>query len=223
MKISRNQNIPEEFSACVEYCGNQKGQYTPMDWNYVQSLFDLKSETWNWTLFWIPQKGHIALLMEEEGQTALFTLFGAVDQVVAQQLIHCAEAEALEHGYKNMEGPTLFNTYHDYRFRTSRPNWDYFFKEPRNPEEYPQWFSENGFEVKHRYESRKVAKADTSLVFLSKEEFTASLEAIDFTFHPITEELWRENHETFRTFIHSIFSNNPAYQPIPAASGGRLF
>ncbi|MFN2428640.1 MAG: hypothetical protein ABR574_01400 [Cryomorphaceae bacterium] len=119
-----------------------------------------------------------------------------------------------QRGYKNLEGPIHFNTFHRYRLRLQSPSWGMFNREPVNPEYYPTFLEKLGFRPKHTYESRLIKTEVVPEVYQSKKDLVASVRDLPFEFIPLSEEIWVERETEVFELINTVFGLNPGFQSI---------
>ncbi len=72
---------------------------------------------------------------------------------IAQELLSLAQDRFIKNGVETIYGPINGNTWNQYRFVTSGFTNKPFVFEPFNPESYPRYFIESGFEIAASYES----------------------------------------------------------------------
>lgn len=79
--------------------------------------------------------------------------FAAVDAASAKPVLDAAMTRLAEAGRRLAVGPMNGNTWRRHRFVIESDGRGPFLLEPRNPEIYPEWWRQAGFEVLSRYSS----------------------------------------------------------------------
>lgn len=120
-----------------------------------------------------------------------------------------------DRGYRRVEGPLNFNTFHRYRLRLGTPSWKMFNREPVNPEYYPEFLKKLGFKYHHTYQSRLLNTNVVPEVYQSKKELMDSVRDLPFEFIPLNPETWAEKELEIFELINRIFGLNPGFQAIP--------
>ncbi|HEX8427911.1 hypothetical protein [Hymenobacter sp.] len=153
------------------------------------------------------------------GATAYFGYWETTsDLTLNQEAFAQLSATARQRGYRTLQGPLNFNTFHSYRLRLGAPpSWSYFDKEPINPTYYPELLSRLGFTPVLSFESRLIELATVPTVYEDKASLLAALSTLPYDFIPLTPTTWRQYEPELFELVQQIFSANPAYQPIPEA------
>ena len=139
------------------------------------------------------------------------------DSSLNQQAFALLEADARQRGRTYLAGPLHFNTFHRYRLRLGEPpSWGQFDREPVNPAFYPHLLEQLGFWVRSRFESRLFRTDTIPLAYDAKQALLAGLAQLPFDVIPLTPAVWAVYANELRELIHLIFSQNPAYRPVPA-------
>ncbi len=105
-------------------------------------------------------RGRVAAMIHPElyahkEKTGLLGLFDCDNDFdIARSLLDAAILYLKEKGCKTVWGPMDFSIWHQYRFMSSGFERHPFYGEPRNPEYYPAFFEQYGFETKTSWESQ---------------------------------------------------------------------
>ena len=145
------------------------------------------------------------------------------DLTVNQQAFDLLEDDARQRGRKTIVGPLNFSTFHAYRLRlTEAPSWGRFDREPATPAYYPGLLARLGFQVRSRFESRMIHSQDIPIAYADKGQLLAAFAQFPFEVIPLKPDTWVRYETELIELVHQVFSENPAYKPIPEAQF-RLF
>lgn len=122
------------------------------------------------------------------------------------------ERWAREQGAAVLYGPIQFNTAHSYRFRLSGPS-DFapFLGEPYNPDSYPRYWEEQGFQLARRYSSQLIPMQKLHQALTIFQPLREALLAEGYRFECPTVESWLRHLPTIHEMVDAIFSQNFAY------------
>lgn len=95
-----------------------------------------------------------AMIHPEHPHQGLVGLYDCVnDELVSNALLDAAIGFLKSRNCKSVVGPMNFSIYQSYRFMTEGFEEESYFGEPRNPEYYPAFFKNYGFQLKHYWSS----------------------------------------------------------------------
>ncbi len=94
-----------------------------------------------------------ASLWYQENEIGYLGNFYSQSSEISSELLNLAQEKFSKNGVKTIFGPINGSTWNQYRFVTSGFTNKPFVFEPFNPESYPRYFIEFGFEVAASYES----------------------------------------------------------------------
>lgn len=160
--------------------------------------------------------GHAALWWKEspvyEGHpVGAIGGFSAIDPQAAKKILNAADDRLREAGSKLAVGPMNGNTWRRYRFVVESTGCDSYFMEPRNPETYPQWWRDCGYQSLSRYSSSFVTLTGESTVPAGLEE---RLSRSDIHIRPIAPDRYEEDLRAIHAISLSSFSRAFLYTPL---------
>lgn len=169
-------------------------------------------------LFCIPGRARVAAFFDPElriddepaGYLGFFESTG--DKDAHAEVLRRAEDWLRQRGVHQLYGPVQFNTAHSYRFRLSRsPGFAPFLGEPQNPETYPRFWEELGFELTRRFSSQLIPMPQLYQALTLFQPLRESLLAEGYRFECPTVQAWLQHLPTLHEMVDSIFSQNFAY------------
>lgn len=122
-----------------------------------------------------------------------------------------------------MEGPKNFNTFHDYRLRTSAASWHQFTREPVNPLYYPELLEGVGYTLDFQYESRLISCSVVPAVYGTKQDLVREVKSLPYDFIPLTRAGWLQYASAIYDLVGKIFGMNPGYLAVSAAEFELLY
>jgi GNAT superfamily N-acetyltransferase len=133
-------------------------------------------------------------------------------------------ADAVHFRKDTIAGPLHFNTYQRYRLRLGAPpSWHQFDREPVNPGYYPNLLRQAGFTPSLTFQSQLLRAEALPRLYQEKSPALEKLGQIQFDFIPVTPASWELLAEEIYQLIHQVFSQNPAYKPVPRAQFELLY
>jgi GNAT superfamily N-acetyltransferase len=142
--------------------------------------------------------------------------FAATSAAATKLLLDAACLRCKEAGCGLVVGPMDGTTWRRYRFISRRGEVPPFFMEPNNPEEYPRWWQEAGFEVDALYFSALVddlKKEDPRLARVKQRLAQSS----GLRIRSIELERFSAELEAIHALSLIAFASNHLYSPIGAA------
>jgi hypothetical protein len=160
----------------------------------------------------------------EGEQVAYFGFWETHDDFdVNAQLFAEFESWAKQQGAQRIYGPISFSTYGDNRLRIDGFDNKPFIGEPANPEYYPQFLQQLGYDIKYGYASyiHEDSRGLAMQMQAPLEQALTRLEQSDlgkFSIEKLDGETWMSHLDQLYPLVDMIFKQNFAYTPISEAT-----
>lgn len=137
--------------------------------------------------------------------------FAATDGESARLLLEAATRHLHRNGCTLAVGPMNGNTWRSYRFVSDSDGRKPFLLEPRNPEAYPNWWREAGFEKLSAYSSSLMPLDGTEAV---SSALRARIERSGIVIRPLDVDHYDEELGLIHELSLRSFSHNFLYTPL---------
>jgi GNAT superfamily N-acetyltransferase len=140
--------------------------------------------------------------------------FAARDEQAAKHLLHGAEDSLRDAGCRIAVGPMNGNTWRRHRYVTESDGRGPFLLEPRNPDEYPDWWRRAGFGELSRYSSSVIELDGQTTVEPWLEE---RLESSGLAIRPLDPNHYDDDLRRIHAISLRSFTANFLYTPLEEA------
>jgi hypothetical protein len=191
----------------------------------VRQLFAQEAAQYEIVIYTDHQNVRLVGLFPHAGEVAYFGFWETTDDLALNAeafALLAADADWL--GKTSIVGPLHFNTFQRYRLRLGEaPDWQQFDREPVNPPYYPRLLDGLGYAPSLHFESRRVRADAVPLAYRQKQSALAEISHIPFDFTALTPATWPLLADELYQLVHEVFSQNPAFKPVPRAQFDALY
>ncbi len=202
-------DLPKKIYANLNYFPQEANEYA------VKKLLDLECEGYTIYFYYIPEKVRLVGIFPSKGDVCNFGFWETInDQEVNEKIFEAFHSDAINKGFKTIEGPFHFNTPYRYRLRLTTPKWGMFDNEPVNPEYYIDLIERCGYEPNAVYESHMVNGKDWSDIyaFFKNNPLSQKIDSFNFSFLPCTKEIWKEREKEIHSLLLTTFEKNHRFK-----------
>jgi len=213
MEWHPNKQLPPEFHQIAQQVYTGDPLWLPESESQLINTFSNPQSYTNnkvW-LSLIDKKSRLAGFYIKEKKMAFFGYWETMDTLAPNQILFKEmETWAKKQGAKVIYGPINFSTFNAYRIRLNYFEHGAFHGEPYNPPYYEKLLTALGYQLNSHYYSH----------FMVANEIMPGLKLMSrrissqFSFVPLTADLWMQNLTQFYTVIDTIFADNFAYSAI---------
>lgn len=224
-RIPYNSQLPASFFELSRRLYDGLPVAPEEDEGAVRQLFEQEAARHEIVLYTDHQHLRLVGMFPLAGEVAYFGFWETTDDLrLNAEAFALLAADADWLGKTSIVGPLHFNTFQRYRLRLgATPTWQQFDREPVNPPYYPRLLEGLGYAPKLQFESRLLQAEAVPLAYQHKQDALADVGRIPFDFIPLTPVTWPLLADELYQLVHEIFSQNPAYKPVPRAQFDALY
>lgn len=207
--------LPNSFFEIPTNINQNKGLITTEDKEATISLFKLEQNRNDIYIYTNHENIRLVGIFPDKEEFAYFGFWETENNELSNlTAFKMLEDDAVNKSRKSIIGPINFNTYHAYRLRLSEPSWNFFDREPTNPDYYPELLHKCGYQHSMAFESRMIKSDNIKDVYIEKEVLLSEISKIPFDFISLTPLIWKEYEVQIFELIQSIFKENPFFTNI---------